>query len=198
MNYKEIVNLHFEHQMSKVSCNLFKGDGITEEDLATAKVSYYGFTSVTFSEKGLTGNGNDMITPGDGWEALLLPQDMTGKPFIRVDLTVTVNGVSIDKTLIYTPESGKGKLEAGKFYTFNITVNKDRLDIIEVIGEWEDNSGPKDADEVTRRVNLPEGHGQTLTFSDNVTLKHDNEKNIDYLSVRGKESSISYNVKEKN
>lgn len=198
MNYKEIVDLTFKHQMAKVHCNLFKGDGITEEDLATAKVSYYGFTSVTFSENGLTGHGNDLITPGDGWEALLLPQDMTGKPFIRIDLTVKVNGVSIDKTLIYAPESGKGKLEAGTFYTFNITVNKDRLDIIEITGEWTDYIGPEDADEVTHRVNLPEGHGQTLSFSYNATLKHDNEKNVDYLSVRGKEFSISYNVKGEN
>lgn len=110
MNYKEIVNLNFEHQMSKVHCNLFKGDGITEADLATAKVSYYGFTSVTFSEDGLTGNNEEWITPGAGWEALLLPQNMTGKPFIKVDLTVTVNGVEIPKTLIYTPEAGRGNL----------------------------------------------------------------------------------------
>lgn len=198
MNYKEIVNLNFEHQMSKVHCNLFKGDGITEEDLATAKVSYYGFTSVTFSEDGLTGNNEEWITPGAGWEALLLPQNMTGKPFIKVDITLTVNGNTIPKTLIYTPEAGRGQLEAGTFYTFNVTVQKDRLVVQTVTGEWNDEESPEYADEVLRRVNLPEGHGQTLTFSDNVTLKHDNEKNIDYLLVRGKEFSISYEVNDKN
>lgn len=111
MNYKEIVKLTFMRQMVKVSSVLSAGDGVTEEDLKTATVSYYGFTSVKFSENGLTGNGNGLITPGSAWEALLLPQNMTGKPFIKVDLTVKVNGVPIDKTLIYSPESGRVNLK---------------------------------------------------------------------------------------
>lgn len=200
MNYKEIVNLNFEHQMTKVHCNLIKGDGITEEDLATAKVSYYGFTSVTFSENGLTGNGNGLIDTGSTYEALLLPQDMSGKPFIKVDLTVYVNRVPIPKTLIYTPESGKGKLDAGTFYTFNVTVQKDRLVVESISGAWEDEAGPENADQVLFRVNLPQGHKQTLSFSSNVTTMPKNATggDIEYLLVKGREFSISYDMIDDN
>lgn len=199
-NYKEIINLNFEHQMTKVHCNLIKGDGITEEDLATAKVSYYGFTSVTFSENGLTGNGNGLINTGSTYEALLLPQDMSGKPFIKVDLTVYVNRVPIPKTLIYTPESGKGKLEAGTFYTFNVTVQKDRLVVEPISGAWDDKNGPEYADQVLYRINLPQGHEQTISFSSNVTTMPKNATggDIEYLLVKGREFSISCDMTDDN
>lgn len=200
VSYKNIVNLNFKHQMSKVRCNLFKGEGITEDDLSTAKVSYYGFTSVTFSENGLTGNGNGLITTASTYEALLLPQDMTGKPFIKVDLTVTVNHVPIHKTLIYTPQSGKGELEAGTFYTFNITVQKDRLVVQPISGLWNNQTGPESADQVLCRVNLPHGHEQTLSFSSNVTTMPKNATggDIEYLLVKGREFSISYIITDDN
>lgn len=59
-------------------------------------------------------------------------------------------------------------------------------------------NGPEYADEELSTVYLPEGHGQTLTFSPNVTQKHDNEKNLDYLSVKGTEFTISYAVTDNN
>lgn len=107
MNYKEIVNLHFKHQMVKVRCELIKGDGVTEEDLKTAEIQYYGIPTVRFSEKGISGKGDPTyITSGSDYSALLLPQDISGLPFIKINLTLTINDARIPKTLVYTPEDG--------------------------------------------------------------------------------------------
>lgn len=202
--YSNTIDLKFKHLMTKVKCNLSKGEGITDDDLATAKVSYYGFTKATFSETGLLGDENDgLITSTSDFAALLVPQDMSGKPFIKVELTVTVNEVPIPKTLIYTPE--KLQLEAACSYIFNITVQKDRLVAQTVSGAWDDEKGPEYANQVLRRVNLninlSEGEELDLSFSDNVTQVSGNTRagNVpDYLLVKGKEFSISYDIKDTN
>lgn len=201
MRYNEIVNLTFKHQMAKVRCKLIKGEGITDEDLETAKVSYYGFTKVVFRESGITGNVPGWITPTSDFEALLVPQDMLGQQFIKVNLTVTVNDVPIDKELIYTPEDGQANLKAGSAYTFKITVQKDRLVAQTVSGEWNDDKGSEDAGEVFHRVNFPQNHNQALSFSPNVTPVYGDTRageDITYLLVRGKEFTISYDVTDAN
>lgn len=198
-NYKNTVGLTFKHQMAKVRCMLYKGDGVTEEDIKTAKVSYFGYTKAEFSKAGLSGDENGWITPTEDFTALLVPQDMSGRPFIEVKLTVKVNGVSIDKTLTYTPEQGSGNLEAGKAYTYKITVQKDRLVAQTVSGQWNDDNGSEDADQVRRRVNLniPEGNELNLSFSNNVEPVSGDTRagsNPEYLLVKGKEFTISYSI----
>lgn len=197
MNYTQIVNLKFKHQMAKVQCVLSKGDGITDEDLETAKVTYYGFTTAVFSESGLSSEGDGEITPTSDFAALLLPKDMSGKPFITVNLTVKVNGVSIPKSHTFIPETGQVDLKAGKAYTFKMIVQKDRLITQTISGEWIDDNGPKDADQVPRRVNLNITEIQNLnpTFSGNVTPVPD-ATNPEYLLVKGKEFTISYKVND--
>lgn len=194
-HYTDIVNLTFKHQMSKATCTLTKGEGVTDEDLATAKVSYYGYTKALFSEDGLSGDEHGLITPASDFSALLVPQEMTGKSFIQVDLTVTVNDVPIEKTLIYSPE--ELTLVAGSAYNFNITVQKDRLVVQTIKGEWTDVTG-EGAKADLRRVYLPANHGQTLKFSSNTTLAHDDEKDLDYLLLQDFEFSISFKANNNN
>lgn len=80
--FNSTVHLLFKHQMAKVRCVLSAGDGVIDEDINTAKVSYYGFTNAIFSETGVEGDGdNGLITPTSDFTALLVPQDMSGKPF---------------------------------------------------------------------------------------------------------------------
>lgn len=201
VSYKDIVHLNFKHKMSKVSCELLAGDGVTDEDLKTAKISYFGYNSVTFNEKELSVSDEDWIIPFSNSEALLYPQNMSGKNFIKVELTVNVYGVDIPKTLIYIPEDGKGTLEAGKHYTYTIKVQKDRLVVQTITGEWNDDNGSENAGEVLHRVNFPQNHNQTLSFSSNVTPVYGDTRageDILYILVKGKDFTISYDVTDAN
>lgn len=197
--YNNTVDLKFQHKMTKVRVKLIKGkEGITDEDLATAKVRFYGDKNAEFSINGVTGDGNFIwLESTSENDILLVPQDMSGKPFIKVDIAIKMNGVPIDKTLIYTPGAGKGILEAGSAYNYNITVERDRLVVESISGQWIDDQGPEYADEIPRLVYFPKDHKQTLTFSSNVTLVSGNSRagdDRDYLLVKGKEFSISYEL----
>lgn len=197
--YNKIVDLLFKHQMAKVTCILSKGDGVTEEDLKTAKVSYYGYTEARFSTTGVSGVGDDgLITPTSDFTALLVPQNMSGKEFIKVVLDVTVNNITNTKTLIYKPKDLI--LEAGSAYTFNITVQKDRLEVEQIKAAWNDNKG-EGAKADLSRINLPDLPDElreSLEFSHNASLMHDEDKNIDYLLVQGFVFTISYKAQLSN
>lgn len=137
-NYQTSVTLNFEHQMAKVKYILQAGNGITADELATATVSIYGYTQVSFLQGVLSGSGDGWIAPSvsasatEG-EALLVPQNMAGKSFIRV----TINGLSH----VYTPKAGEnvGNLVAGNAYTYTITVSVYDIKVQAVTGgTWSD------------------------------------------------------------
>lgn len=178
------IELRFKHQMAKVKYTLTHGEGVDEVTLQNAAVAISGYTKATFSEGVLTSSEseNGWITPtGDG-EALLVPQDMSGKPFFKV--SITVDGTSRD--FVYTPEDGAANLESGYAYTYTITVKRTGIVVNAMYGEWSDNEENGDAEVATFRVYLPEGHGQILNYGDNVTPKSD------YLEVKGNPFTISY------
>lgn len=129
--FQNPVELKFKHLMAKVSYTL-KGEGITDNELAAAIVQIAGYTSTTFAEGELTGGLNDWITPTSDKDALLVPQDMTGKKFIKV----SING----KYFYYTPatKTSGGLLEAGKHYHYTITVMPYGIKVTAAAGEWTD------------------------------------------------------------
>lgn len=190
-SYNQSTTLHFKHQMAKVEYTLVKGDGITDEELKAATVKVYGYTKASFTEGTVAAadQTNGEITSykdGTNGSAVVVPQDMTGEPLLKV----SING----NDYIYTPEAETaGKLEAEKRNTYRITVHKDRIEVSSVSGAWNDQETTSDATEAKNfRVYLPENHGQALTYSKNVTV-HDN-----YLEVEGTSFSISYNVTSAN
>ena len=132
-NYQSSVSLKFEHQMAKVSYTLQAGDGITEDDLKGATVQIAGYTKASFSEGELTGTVDGWITPtATDCEALLVPQDMTGKPLIKVSIS--------GSNFIYTPGEGAANLQSGTHYIYTITVKKDGIEVNCPQGvEWTDN-----------------------------------------------------------
>lgn len=131
-NYQSSVSLKFEHQMAKVSYTLKKGDGITDEDLRGAVVQIAGYTKASFSEGILTGMVDGWITPASNNDVLLVPQDMTGRLFIKV----SING----NNFIYTPGEGAANLQSGTHYIYTITVKKDGVEVNCQQGvEWTDN-----------------------------------------------------------
>lgn len=129
--FQNPVELKFKHLMAKVSYTL-KGEGITNNELAAAIVKIAGYTSATFAEGELTGGLNYWITPTSDKDALLVPQDMTGKKFIKV----SING----KYFYYTPatKTSGGLLEAGKHYHYTITVMPYGIKVAAAAGEWTD------------------------------------------------------------
>lgn len=137
-NYRTPVTLNFKHQMAKVKYILRAGNGITADELATATVSIYGYTQVSFLQGVLSGSGDGWIAPSvsasaTAGEALLVPQNMAGKSFIRV----TINGLSH----VYTPKAGEniGNLVAGNAYTYTITVSVYDIKVQAVTGgTWSD------------------------------------------------------------
>lgn len=119
-SYKNPVSLKFKHQMAKVSYTLHAGDDVTNEELEGATVQIAGCTKASFSEGELTGADDGWITPASDREALLVPQDMTDRPFIKV----SING----KDFTYTPSTEKaGNLQAGSHNTYTITVKRDKI-----------------------------------------------------------------------
>lgn len=128
------VALPFKHQMAKVKYTLIAGEGITMNDLSSATIQIYGFTNASFDKGELSGNSNGWITPcaTDG-EALLVPQQMQSKDFIKV----TVDG----NDFYYTPKDvNDANLGSGKQYTYKITVKKTGLEVNTTTSvSWTDN-----------------------------------------------------------
>lgn len=129
-SYTAPVALQFTHKMAKVRCILKPGKGVTETDLKTATVKFAGHTSATFTEGTLTGSGSGWITPASDGEALLVPQNMTGKPLIKVSIS--------GSDFIYTPSSeDAGNLQAGLLYQYTITVKANGIEVTAVAGgKW--------------------------------------------------------------
>ena len=119
-SYKSPVSLEFKHQMAKVSYTLQAGDGITDENLKGAAVQIAGYTKAFFSKGELTGADNGWIIPASDNDALLVPQNMTDRPFIKV----SING----NDFIYTPsDETAGNLKAGCHNTYTITVKRNEI-----------------------------------------------------------------------
>lgn len=130
------VAFTFRHALAKVKVTLQKGDGIENSDLSGATVTFMGYTAGTLGYGGMTGSGsNGAITPKTvtsatngsdvtTYTALLIPQQMQGKQFIKV----TVGTSAAARDYFYTPTgSTDADLEAGKEYAYTITVKKTGL-----------------------------------------------------------------------
>lgn len=128
--------LTFRHLTAKVVVHLEAGDGVTDDELQNA--------TVTFENLNLTGNGidrnegtasqvspaTDRIVPNEvtpaanGYvrtvRALFIPQDMSGRKFVKI---VTTAG----KTFYYIPASGKANFFSGKMYEYRLTVTSEGI-----------------------------------------------------------------------
>lgn len=134
--YDQAINLRFIHRMAKIEVILKAGEGITEEELEGATVTIFG-DPLTHSTAGLVAPGDQSdgeIKPyydaaTKKYEALVPPQNMTGKPLVRISIG------SNDFT--YTPETeaaGKFDFFGGKRYAYTITVKANGIDVQSVTG----------------------------------------------------------------
>lgn len=186
------ASLEFKHLPAKVVVNL-KADtqnGITEADVTNATVTLVNqaLTSgtITVDEDGKTYtvaqavSGSDGITPQksgqtvSGYQqtvqALVVPQQMQGRKFIKV----TTGAGTAARDYYYTPTTEvDGKLEAGYQYTYNITVKKEKLEVTASSSvSWKNDMTTGNAQEATFRINYEDG--MTLTAGDDKgTLRED-------------------------
>ncbi|MDE6371089.1 MAG: fimbrillin family protein, partial [Duncaniella sp.] len=203
-NYKHTINLTFKHLMAKVSTELVRGDGISEEEFATARLYYMGYTGANFSETDLNTDGfvTGLITPDSVNSALLVPRAMNNQPLIIVTLTVNVNGHLIDKTMTYTASSADD-LKPGYHNHYTVTVQKDRLQVNPpVSASWTDvvvgddlNSKPWIFNVVFNdRLSIPKASRKDIVFSENVLNVEDfRDSTVNYLEVEGNVFSLTCN-----
>ena len=135
--------LVFRHVIAKVVVHLKAGNGVTDDELQRA--------TVTFENLACTGgsinlsNGTvaqvtpriDRITPNevtpaaDGYvrtvRALLPPQNKSGQKFVKI----VIGG----KTFYYTPAAGVADFFSGKMYEYRLTVTSEGIENIDVEGE---------------------------------------------------------------
>lgn len=198
--------LRFKHLPAKVVVHLKNGDGLTEKEVQDATVTLVnqaiksGEINGTDGSVAQTAPGTDEITPnalaasGAGYlksvQALLVPQQMQGKKFIKV----TVGTGDAARNYYYTPTTATdADLKNGKQYAYEITVSKTGLSVAPVtIGEWTDSpiSGT-DVDKATFRVKLTGGPLPAHTTLDGIQAT--TTGNV-YETTGGSSFSFSYDV----
>ena len=134
--------LVFHHVAAKVVVHLKAGDGVDDDELRTATVTFENLAckggSIDFSNgtaEQVT-PGLDRITPNevtpaaDGYvrtvRALLPPQDMSERKFVKI----VIGG----KTFYYTPAAGEADFFSGKMYEYRLTVTSEGIKNIDVEG----------------------------------------------------------------
>lgn len=140
--------LVFRHVTAKVVVHLKAGNGVTDDELKRA--------TVTFENLACTGGninlnngtaeqvlpGIDRITPNEVTpaadeyvrtvRALLPPQNMSGRKFVKI----VIGG----KTFYYTPAAGEADFFSGKMYEYRLTVTSEgieNIDMEEGGGTWQ-------------------------------------------------------------
>jgi len=195
--------LTFKHLPAKVVANLKCDATLTADEVTGATVSILNqaTTSGEIAEDGtvaqVTPGTNATITPhacatvASGYQqsvqALLVPQQMQGKRFIKV----TIGKDAAARDYFYTPTGDNdANLTAGQQYTYNITVKKEGLQVEPVSASWTDNTPTIDTPtEATFQVYLPESHGQTLTVNQATQV---GTSNVYEINNHGNSFSISY------
>ena len=139
--------LVFRHVTAKVVVHLKAGNGVTDDELQRATVTFENLActggSIDF-RNGTVGQvppDTDRITPNevtpaaDGYvrtvRALLLPQNMLERKFVKI----VIGG----KTFYYTPAAGEANFFSGKMYEYRLTVTSEgikNIDVGEGGGTW--------------------------------------------------------------
>ena len=140
--------LVFRHVTAKVVVHLKVGNGVTDDELKRATVTFENLTCTGGNINLSNGTaeqvrpGIDHITPNevtpaaDGYvrtvRALLPPQDMSGRKFVKI----VIGG----KTFYYTPAAGEADFFSGKMYEYRLTVTSEgikNIDMEEGGGTWQ-------------------------------------------------------------
>lgn len=130
------VNFTFSHKMTRMWWGLQTVEGYTEEEIAAARVTFYGYASATYDGGAISPEGNpdcEIATLEDEeeyrtGEALLVPCEMWDKPLIKVEIG--------GSTYVYTPVKAEdtegrnpGVLAENTIQRYYLSVTKERLSV---------------------------------------------------------------------
>lgn len=140
--------LVFHHVAAKVVVHLKEGNGVTDDELKRATVTFENLTCTGGNINRNNGTaeqvlpGIDRITPNEVTpaadeyvrtvRALLPPQNMSGRKFVKI----VIGG----KTFYYTPAAGEADFFSGKMYEYRLTVTSEgikNIDMEEGGGTWQ-------------------------------------------------------------
>ena len=140
--------LVFRHVTAKVVVHLKVGNGVTDDELKRATVTFENLTCTGGNINLNNGTaeqvlpGIDRITPNEVTpaadeyvrtvRALLPPQNMSGRKFVKI----VIGG----KTFYYTPAAGEANFFSGKMYEYRLTVTSEgieNIDMEEEGGTWQ-------------------------------------------------------------
>ena len=140
--------LVFRHIIAKVVVHLKAGNGVTDDELQRATVTFENLTCTGGNINRNNGTaeqvlpGIDRITPNEVTpaadeyvrtvRALLPPQNMSGRKFVKI----VIGG----KTFYYTPAAGEANFFSGKMYEYRLTVTSEgikNIDMEEGGGTWQ-------------------------------------------------------------
>ena len=140
--------LVFRHVTAKVVVHLKAGNGVTDDELQRATVTFENLTCTGGNINRNNGTaeqvlpGIDRITPNEVTpaadeyvrtvRALLPPQNMSGRKFVKI----VIGG----KTFYYTPAAGEANFFSGKMYEYRLTVTSEgieNIDMEEGGGTWQ-------------------------------------------------------------
>ena len=140
--------LTFRHLTAKVVVHLKAGNGVTDDELQRATVTFENLTCTGGNINRNNGTaeqvlpGIDRITPNEVTpaanryvrtvRALFIPQDMSGRKFVKI----VIGG----KTFYYTPATGEANFFSGKMYEYRLTVTSEgikNIDMEEGGGTWQ-------------------------------------------------------------
>lgn len=140
--------LVFRHVTAKVVVHLKVGNGVTDDELQRATVTFENLTCTGGRVNTSNGTaeqvtpGTDHITPNEVTpaadeyvrtvRALLPPQNMSGRKFVKI----VIGG----KTFYYTPAAGEADFFSGKMYEYRLTVTSEgieNIDMEEEGGTWQ-------------------------------------------------------------
>ena len=140
--------LVFRHVTAKVVVHLKVGNGVTDDELQRATVTFENLacTGGNINRNNGTARqvtpGIDRITPNEvppaadeyvrTVRALLPPQNMSGRKFVKI----VIGG----KTFYYTPAAGEADFFSGKMYEYRLTVTSEgikNIDMEEGGGTWQ-------------------------------------------------------------
>lgn len=140
--------LVFRHVTAKVVVHLKVGNGVTNDELQGATVTFENLTCTGGNIDSSNGTaeqvrpGTDHITPNEVTpaaddyvrtvRALLPPQDMSKRKFVKI----VIGG----KTFYYTPAAGEANFFSGKMYEYRLTVTSEgieNIDMEEEGGTWQ-------------------------------------------------------------
>lgn len=207
---RNTTSLPFYHQTAKVVMNIIKNEFVTSadqiEDVSLVNMNM----AADYTVEGKVGTWSNFSNPAENgitpkslavatdnkdnilqsYAALVIPQDMATKQFIKV----TVGGTPY----YYTPSTGEATLQSGKQHTYNITVTGVGLEVTTTAASvsWQDE--PQSSDTPV------EAKIFRVTFSSSVPLpelklngieKIDEPNNV-YKIIEGNSFSFSYTVPE--